>query len=87
MTPPMTAARITTRTNMTAKHKLIAHLYKSERPLAVHEIQIEGVSQTSASARLREMRRDGIVVKTKAEGKAYDLWSLAQADLTLFQKV
>ena len=59
-----------------ARQRIIARLYEAGRPVALHELDIDGVSQTSASVRLREMAREKIVIKVRAEGKHYDLWML-----------
>lgn len=68
---------------MTARQKLIAALHMSPRPLALHEIRVDGVSQTSASARLRELAREGIVESFPVPGKRFTAWALRQTDLTL----
>lgn len=70
-------------TDMTQRQAIIKALYGAPRPLAIHEIPVEGVSQTSISARLREIHRDGIVQKMRAPGKKFDLWRLTPADLVL----
>ena len=68
---------------MTAKELILARLSHTEIPLAIHELQIGGVSQTAASARLREMKRDGLVVSVPIPGRKFTAWSLAKKDLTL----
>lgn len=59
-----------------ARHKIIARLYEAPGPLALHELGIPDVSQTSASARLRELAREGIVQSVKVPGKHYTAWTL-----------
>ena len=61
---------------MTARQKILQRLALADLPLPIHALDIEGVSQTSASARLREIHREGLVIKTKAPGKRFDLWAL-----------
>lgn len=77
-----------------AKELIYRRLRRSEHPLAVHELDITGVSQCSASARLREMARDGIVLSVPAPGKAYKLWTVpemmkdigeSEADLEIYE--
>jgi DNA-binding HxlR family transcriptional regulator len=68
---------------MTARQLLAKRLYEAARPLALHELAIPTVSQTAASARLREMKRDGIVVSVPVPGKKFTAWMLTPADLTL----
>lgn len=68
---------------MTARSKIVARLYESPVPLPLHALHVEGVSETAASARLRELKRDGIVVSVKVPGKKYTAWALTPADLTL----
>lgn len=68
---------------MTVKEALIQELSHSDRPLAIHEIGLMGVSQTSMSARLREMARAGIVVSVPVPGRKYTAWAIkpGQGDL------
>ena len=61
---------------MTARQKIIARLYEAKEPLPLHSLNIEGVSQTAASARLRELARDQIVKSVPVEGKRYTAWVL-----------
>ena len=68
---------------MTARQALVKALYESPRPLALHEIPVVGINQAAASARLRELRRDGLVISVKVPGKKFTAWMLAPADLTL----
>lgn len=68
---------------MTARSKIVARLYASPEPLPLHRLEIPGVSQTAASARLRELKRDGIVVSVPVPGAKYTAWMLTPADLTL----
>lgn len=67
---------------ITARALIIKRLYESGVPLPVHALDIPQVSPTAASARLREMRRDGIVQKVKAPGQRYDLWRLTPSQPT-----
>lgn len=69
---------------MTARDLIVARLAQAPAPLALHELDIVGVSQTSASARLRELAREGIVQSVPVPGKRYTAWRLAPKDLTLF---
>ena len=62
---------------MSAKQKILARLQSSLVPLAVHEILIPDVSQCAASARLREMARDGLVKGSVCPGKSYKIWTAA----------
>lgn len=61
---------------MTARDKILYRLAQATGPLPVHEIKAEGVSDTSCSARLREMARDGVVVSVPVAGKRYTAWLL-----------
>lgn len=58
----------------TAKEKILDFLAMADGPVPIHELRIEGVSQTSASARLREMAREGLVESVPVEGKRYTAW-------------
>jgi len=68
---------------VTARQLLAKRLHEAARPLAIHELSIPTVSQTAASARLREMKRDGIVISVPVPGKKYTAWALTPADLVL----
>lgn len=59
----------------TASELILDFLSMSDRPLAIHEMRIAGVSQTSISARLRELRRQNRVTKYRAAGSRYDHWA------------
>lgn len=68
---------------MTAKALILERLAHTEIPLALHQLQIGGVSQTAASARLREMKKAGLVVSVPIPGRKFTAWALAPKDLTL----
>lgn len=68
---------------MTARSKIVARLYGATRPLALHELHIDGVSESAASARLRELARDMIVESVRVPGKKFTAWKMRPADLTL----
>lgn len=68
---------------MTARAKIVKRLFESAAPLPIHALNLDSVSQTSASARLRELAKDGIVEKVKVTGCRFDYWRLKPADLTL----
>jgi DNA-binding transcriptional regulator GbsR (MarR family) len=60
----------------TAAGLIIERLAGSISPLAIHELDILGVSQTSASARLRELKRVGLVESVPVKGKRYTAWKI-----------
>lgn len=68
---------------MTAKEKILFRLRESSIPLPIHALDISGVSQTSASARLREMARDNLVRSVPVPGKRFTAWAIVPHDLTL----
>jgi len=68
---------------MTAKELILERLAHTEIPLALHQLQIGGVSQTAASARLREMRKEGLVESVAIPGRRWTAWTLAKKGLTL----
>ena len=72
---------------MNAKEKILHRLSLSDLPVPIHELNIQGVSQTSASARLREMAREGLVMSVPVNGARYTAWMLAPDDMSLFLKV
>ena len=62
---------------MKAADRIIQVLHEASRPLAIHEMVLPGVSQTAASARLRELAKVGIVVGERVPNKAYKAWTVA----------
>jgi DNA-binding transcriptional regulator GbsR (MarR family) len=62
---------------VTAKDLIIKFLVLNPEPTPVHLMNIPGVSQCSVSARLRELRREGLVEPVQVPGKAYKAWRLA----------
>lgn len=62
---------------MKAADRIIKVLHEASRPLAIHEMVLPGVSQTAASARLRELAKVGIVVGERVDGRAYKAWSIS----------
>lgn len=58
----------------TAREKILDRLSLADGPLPLHELNIHGVSQAAASARLREMKRDGLVESVRVEGKKFTAW-------------
>lgn len=68
---------------MTARARIVARLYASPEPLPLHRLDIPGVSESAAGARLRELTRDGITQAVKVPGKKFLAWRLTPADLTL----
>lgn len=61
---------------LTAKELILHRLSHSDRPLALHELNLNTVSQAAASARLREMARDGMVTSVRVPGKKFTAWKL-----------
>lgn len=61
---------------MTARQMIVKRLYEAARPLALHELDLIGVNQAAASARLRELRRDGLVSSVPVPGKRFTAWVL-----------
>lgn len=62
---------------MTARDLILRRLAEASRPVALHELNIQGVSQSAASARLREMARENLVVSFPVPGKKFTAWLLA----------
>lgn len=68
----------------TAREKILNRLALADNPLPLHELNIQGVSQAAASARLREMKREGLVLSVPVEGKRYTAWILKPESDYLF---
>ena len=68
---------------MTAKAAILARLTESSAPLPLHALDIPGVSQTAASARLRELARAGIVESVPVPFKRFTAWRLKPGQPTL----
>jgi len=66
----------------TARQEILRTLAMSTVPLAVHELGIPWVSDTAASARLRELAREGLVVGARAQGKPYKVWTISPDSLS-----
>ncbi len=62
---------------MTARELILERLAHTEIPLALHQLKLGTVSESAASARLREMKREGLVVSVPIPGRKYTAWSLA----------
>lgn len=69
----------------TAKEMILQRLALADDTLAIHEFDIPSVSQTSISARLREMRRAGLVESIPVEGKFFTKWRLTTQSDYLFE--
>lgn len=61
---------------MTAREKIVKALAESDRALALHELPIVGINQAAASARLRELAREGVVESIPVPGKRFTAWKL-----------
>ena len=68
---------------MTAREAIILRLSESLEPLPLHALDIPMVSQTSASARLRELARIGVVESVRVPGKRFTAWRLIPRDPVL----
>ncbi len=71
---------------MTAKELILHRLSHANKPLALHELNLNTVSQAAASARLREMARDNLVASHKVPGKRYTAWTLNEVSDIDFSK-
>ena len=65
--------------DLTASEKILVALNESDIPLAIHEMQIAGHSETALSARTRELVRDGFISGKRREGKAFKEWEITDA--------
>ncbi len=68
---------------LTARARIVARLYESREALPLHALRIEGVRESAAGARLRELTRDGITEAVRVPGKKFLAWRMVPADLTL----
>lgn len=68
---------------MTGREAVVKALCEAAEPKPIHALEVPGVSQATVSARLRELRKEGIVQKVRAPGKKFDLWRMTPSDLTL----
>lgn len=59
-----------------AKQEIIRKLRETDRPLAVHEFNIERVSQNNIATRLSEMAKAGVVAGAYRAGEAFKEWRL-----------
>lgn len=63
---------------MSAYDQILKRLSESTRPLAVHELQIWGISDNAAATRLSELAQQGKVVGHYRPGKRFKEWSLVK---------
>ena len=61
---------------MTAREAIIKALSTAAGPVPIHSLDVNGISQTAVSARLRELSKAGIVIGIKHPSKPYKLWKL-----------
>ena len=60
----------------TARTKILQRLALADLPLPLHQLDLDGVSQAAASARLRELKKEGLVVSVPVKGKKFTAWML-----------
>ena len=63
---------------MSASDLILKRLEKAGRPLAVHELNVFGVSDNAAATRLSELAAGGKVVGTYRAGKRFKEWALVR---------
>ncbi len=61
---------------MSARDAILARLAEATRPIPLHELDVIGVSQAAASARLREMARENLVESVPVPGKRFTAWRI-----------
>ena len=70
----------------TARTKILQRLALADLPLPLHQLDLDGVSQAAASARLRELKKEGLVVSVPVKGKKFTAWILTpQSDIDFSQ--
>ena len=62
----------------TLKDRVLWHLERAKKPLAVHELRdlIGNVNENNLATRLSEYAKEGLVIGKQAEGKMYKVWEL-----------
>lgn len=68
---------------MKAADAILARLREFNRPVPVHDLRIEGVSDNAAATRLSELARAGLVVGVPTPGKRFKSWTVADGRLPL----
>lgn len=63
---------------MTSISLILERLSVADKPLAVHELRIEGYSENNLATRLSELARCGEVVGRVRPGKRFKEWALAR---------
>lgn len=61
---------------VTAKDAILRRLFEASKPLAVHELDVFGVSDNAAATRLSELAKEGKVTGTIRRGTRYKEWSI-----------
>ena len=69
-------SRAAWRETVTARTKILQRLALADLPLPLHQLDLDGVSQAAASARLRELKKEGLVVSVPVKGKKFTAWML-----------
>lgn len=64
---------------LTAKGAILLRLREAGKPLAVHELSINGYSENSLASRLSELAKAGLVKGDTRKGHAYKEWSIPAA--------
>lgn len=66
--------------SLTAKGWIVAKLHGALKPLAIHELGIEGYSENALATRMSELAADGVVVGRERRGGGVKEWRLTTAE-------
>ncbi len=64
----------------TVKEKILDRLREADRPLAIHEFNIMGVSESTVGARLRDLTQEGKLTRGFRKDTGFKEWSLPEWD-------
>lgn len=66
-----------------AADAILARLREFNRPVPVHDLRLEGISENAAATRLSELARAGLVVGVPTPGRRYKSWAIQPQELRL----
>ena len=62
---------------MSAKDLVVKRLKESPRPLAIHELNIEGYNENNLATRCSELAAEGVIVGEVRPGTHFKQWKMA----------
>jgi hypothetical protein len=67
---------------MSAKDEILKRLQFAPRPLAVHELKIDGYNENNLATRCAELAKDGKIIGSVRPGFNFKEWQLLKVEQT-----